>query len=242
MKTISTHINNFLLSGTGFLFLILLYIFSAGPNTQAQDVRCPVSEISTTAKYYSYQFIIDATTMKNIEYFIVQDGSGNIKTAFNACEVCYNADKGYSQVGDVMKCNNCGNQYAINNLGSQGQGGCWPGFLPHTINADEIIIQITEIVKGAYLFPPEPYSGVNDLKDLPSSFILNVNSNELILKMPLSADRIIRIFDLNAHILNSISSSSTELSLNISSLTSGIYIITIQEADKVYFKLINIGR
>jgi len=242
MKTIFTKINTILLSGISFLFLILLYIFSAGTNAQAQDKRHPVSEISTTAKYYSYTYIINATTKKEIEYFIVQDGNGNIKTAFNACEVCYNADKGYSQNGDIMKCNNCGNQYPIENLGSQGQGGCWPGYLPHTINADEIVIQNSEIEKGAYLFPPEPYSGVNDPKVLPSSFIINVKDNELLLKMPVSAERNISIFDLNGHILNSVTSSSTDLSFNISSLACGVYIMTVEEAEKVYFRMFNIGK
>ncbi|MCL5991503.1 MAG: DUF2318 domain-containing protein [Bacteroidetes bacterium] len=242
MKTIFTRINAILLSETNLLLLFLLYIFSAGPNAQAQDRRHPVSEISTTAKYYSYTYIINATTKKEIEYFIVQDGSGNIKTAFNACEVCYKADKGYSQKGDVMHCNNCGNEYPIEDLGSQGQGGCWPGYLPHTINGDEIVIQISGIEKGAYLFPEEQYSGVNDPKDLPDSFVLNVNANELILKSPISAERKISIFDLNGHILNSISSSSVVLSLNISRLSSGVYIMTIEEADKVYFRMINVGR
>jgi hypothetical protein len=141
-----------------------------------------------------------------------------------------------------MHCNNCGNEYAITNLGSQGQGGCWPGYLPHAINADEIVIQISEIEKGAYLFPVEQISGINDPKVLPSSFILTVKDDELLLKMPSSAERNIRIFDMNAHILNSISSSNTELSLNISSLSSGVYIMTVEEAGKTYFRMINIAK
>lgn len=242
MKTIYTNINAVILSGISSLVLILLFIVSASPNAQAQDLKHPVSEISTTANYYSYTYIINATTKKEIEYFIVLDGSGNIKTAFNACEVCYRADKGYSQVGDIMKCNNCGNQYAINNLGSQGQGGCWPGYLPHTISADEIVILISEIEKGAYLFPDEQISGINDPKELPSSFILFVKGNEIQLRMPSSADRKVCLFDLNANIYNSISTSSNELSLNTSSLACGVYIITVEEGGKTYFRIINIGR
>ncbi|TAL69447.1 MAG: DUF2318 domain-containing protein [Bacteroidetes bacterium] len=238
MKISSTKINTL-----NYISLLLFVVFLMNFNfAKAQDKRHPVSEITQTAKYYSYQYIIDGSTLKNIEYFIVKDGSGNFKTAFNACEVCYKADKGYSQKGDKMHCNNCGNEYPIENLGSQDTGGCWPGYLPHTISGDEIVIQISDIEKGAYLFPPEPYSDVNDPMNLPPSFTLIVKVYELLLTMPTPAERNIRIFDMNAHILSSLTSNANELSINTGNLSCGVYMLVIQEGKYTYYRLFNIGR
>ena len=241
MKISYTKFNSLRISFFSILLLIAVTICNLNI-AKSQDKRHPVSEISTTAKYYSYQYIIDANTMKNIEYFIIKDAGGNIKTAFNACEVCYKADKGYSQNGDKMHCNNCGNEYPISNLGSQGQGGCWPGYLPHTLNGDEIVIQVSDIEKGAYLFPPEPYSGVSDTKALPASFTLSVNEFELKLNMPGPAERKITIYNMNGLILNSLKSNSNELSISTGNLPCGVYILMIDEGHNSYYKLFDIER
>ncbi|MBI5325817.1 MAG: DUF2318 domain-containing protein [Ignavibacteriae bacterium] len=222
--------------------IILIMIILNLNSLSGLDRRHPVSEISTTPNYYSYNYIINSTTMKVIDYFIVKDGSGNIKSAFNACEVCYKADKGYSQRGDKMHCNNCGNEYPIENLGTQGQGGCWPGYLPHEISGDEIVIQISDLENGEYLFPAEPYSGVSDIKNLPTDFKLFVKENELEIRMPSAIDRNIRIFDMNSHILSSLKCSANELSINTFNLSCGIYILVVEDEKNSYYSLFNVVR
>ena len=108
-------------------------------------VKIPLSEISAKAKFYDYD---------GIEYFIVEAKDGTIKTAFNACDVCYRAKKGYSQKGDDMVCNNCGNHYAISGLGTQNirGGGCWPGYLPSSVEGDYLVIKKSDLEAGRYRF------------------------------------------------------------------------------------------
>ena len=86
-----------------------------------------------------------------IEWF---SDNGLIKTAFDACDVCYGSYKGYRQEGDSMICNNCGNSYPISGLGTEnkGGGGCWPGYLPSEIKGEYLIIKKSDIKKGGYRF------------------------------------------------------------------------------------------
>ena len=85
---------------------------------EGNTVKVSVNEVSSNAVWYDYN---------GIKFFIVKDKKNNIKTAFDACDVCYKSRKGYSQNGDDMVCNNCGNHYPISELGTANlRGGCWP--------------------------------------------------------------------------------------------------------------------
>jgi len=110
-----------------------------------KEVIIPLSEISENAKWYEYD---------GIRYFAVKANDGSIKTAFDACDVCYSSRKGYSQQGNVMVCNNCGNKYPISGLGTENLrgGGCWPGYLPNTIKEENLIIKVSDLKKGDYRF------------------------------------------------------------------------------------------
>lgn len=82
-------------------------------------------DISNTARFYPIK--VDGVSM---EVLAVKDTQGNIRTAFNTCQVCYTSGKGYYvQQGDKLVCQNCGNQYAVDQVEIQ-SGGCnpWPIF------------------------------------------------------------------------------------------------------------------
>ena len=112
-------------------------------------VRIPISDISKTAKFYEYD-----SNGVDIEYFVVLATDGSIKTAFNACDVCYKSKKGYRQEGNDMICNNCGLSFNIDGLGSKNKnpGGCWPGYLPNTLEAGDIVIKVKDIESGRFRF------------------------------------------------------------------------------------------
>lgn len=58
------------------------------------------SDISEKASFYPIN--VDGTRM---EVLAVKDSSGNIRTAFNTCQVCYSSGKGYYvQSGNVLVC------------------------------------------------------------------------------------------------------------------------------------------
>jgi len=123
---------------------------SDGDAVQDADfVVIRLSEISGTVKHYTYD-----TGAATVKYFAVKDSDGVVRTAFDACEVCYNAGKGYSQDGTDVVCNNCGLRFRIDDLGTKNRGrGCWPAYLPHEVDGDEIVIKKSDFEAGAYLFP-----------------------------------------------------------------------------------------
>ena len=85
-------------------------------------------------------------------HIIDEDPNGNIKTAFDACDVCGGA-KGYAQVGDDVKCIKCGRFFNLEDLGTKNKGGgCWPSHLNHRIEGGYILIDKFELAQGASMF------------------------------------------------------------------------------------------
>ena len=138
------------------LALVGFFLFKGktGSAVLAYDevVKIPLSEISGTAKFYDYD-----SSGVNIKYFAVKASDGSIKTAFDACDVCYRSRKGYRQEGNDMVCNNCGNRYAISGLGTKNLkgGGCWPGYLPSKIDGDYLIVGEKDLESGRYTVSPK---------------------------------------------------------------------------------------
>ncbi len=111
-------------------------------------IYIPITELSTTASFFEYE-----GHKATIKYFAVLDGEGQVHVAFDACDVCYGAKLGYSQMGSVMVCNNCGNQFAISGIGTENKGGgCWPGFLEATITDTHLVIEPDILEAGSWYF------------------------------------------------------------------------------------------
>ncbi len=51
-----------------------------------------------------------------IEFFVLKSKDGVVRAAFNACDVCFAAKKGYTQDGDEMICNNCGRRFPADQI------------------------------------------------------------------------------------------------------------------------------
>ena len=107
----------------------------------------PVAELADgTARFYSAD--VAGTT---VEYFVVQDAGGEVRTAFDACDVCYPAKKGYTQDGDVMVCNNCGRQFPTDGIGTVA-GGCNPSPLEAKVKGGEVVITSDALAAGTRYF------------------------------------------------------------------------------------------
>ncbi|MGA9348129.1 MAG: DUF2318 domain-containing protein [Anaerolineae bacterium] len=98
------------------------------------------------AHYYTYMH-----EDQPIEFFILKSKDGIVRAAFNACDVCFAAKKGYSQDGDVMVCNNCGRRFPADQINAI-QGGCNPSPLQRAVEGDSIVIQVEDIVGGLKYF------------------------------------------------------------------------------------------
>lgn len=129
----------------GVMMICLLpEIVMAGPDQET----FPVENFDNgKARFYKYK----GKNGHSIKYFIVKSDDGVIRAAFDACDVCWRAGKGYKQDGGVMICKNCGRRfpaYSINEV----QGGCNPAPLPRIIVGDKLIIKHSNLEKGAAYF------------------------------------------------------------------------------------------
>ena len=134
-------------------FLVLLVLFvgcSEGKNTvevTAGEIRIPVKTVDN-GKAHFFEYNAGNTT---IQYFVLKSYDGVIRAAFNACDVCYAAKKGYTQNGDYMICNNCGQPFRSNTINDV-RGGCNPSPLERKIIDDHLVIRVSDVEKGRMYF------------------------------------------------------------------------------------------
>ncbi|WP_051617324.1 DUF2318 domain-containing protein [Desulfonatronovibrio hydrogenovorans] len=100
-----------------------------------------------TAKHYVYD---DGNGLK-IRFFVVKSPDGVVRTAFDACDLCWTADKGYVQDGEFMICRNCGMRFHSSLINVE-QGGCNPAPLTREVVGSELHIQRKDVLEGARYF------------------------------------------------------------------------------------------
>ncbi|MBW1842625.1 MAG: DUF2318 domain-containing protein [Deltaproteobacteria bacterium] len=122
----------------------------AAPSAVTADatmVAYPVSLFSDgQARHYEYTH--DDVTVR---YFVLKSSDGVIRAAFDACDVCWPAGKGYYQEGDTMVCRNCGRRFA-SVLVNEVKGGCNPAPLNRTLDGDKLVLRVDDILEGRQYF------------------------------------------------------------------------------------------
>ena len=115
----------------------------------SESISIPLDSLSGQAKWFEYD--ASGTTVR---FFAIKLNDGSVKTAFDACDVCGYAKKGYRQEGSFMVCNNCGNRYPISGIGTENKtpGGCWPGYLPSKIVDGSVVIEKADLKDGVARF------------------------------------------------------------------------------------------
>ena len=140
MKKKTTTILIGILTGT-----MAILISGCSNNSSSQSIKntstsanTPIAGLSQTASFYKAD--LDGT---EVELVALKDSKGNLRTAFNACQVCYSSGRGYyRQEGEYLVCQNCGNSFTIDQVGIA-SGGCnpWPILdSDRTVTDDEIQI------------------------------------------------------------------------------------------------------
>jgi len=117
----------------------------------SDKVYIPESEVSD-GNLHIYN-IYSENEAKNIYFFIVKASDGTYRAAANACEVCYGAKKGFSQVGDKIRCDNCRTVYSKDQIALQ-RGGCNPRPIDKNVKVVEgnLEINLSDIENSADLF------------------------------------------------------------------------------------------
>lgn len=86
-----------------------------------------------------------------ISFFVVKSSDGVVRSAFNTCDVCYKALKGYRQEGHEMVCNNCDQRFPTDKINIV-KGGCNPAPLNRQQLGEKIVIAAADIEKGSWYF------------------------------------------------------------------------------------------
>lgn len=86
-----------------------------------------------------------------VRYFVLRSSDGVIRSAFDACDSCWPAGKGYRQDGAEMVCENCRMRFPLTKI-MEVKGGCNPAPLLHAIRGDQVVIQVQDILDGAGYF------------------------------------------------------------------------------------------
>ena len=135
-------------------------VLNTVPDTVApQSARTTAAPASDTKITYAVSDFADGKARHfqhthgdiTIKYFILKSADGVIRAAFDACDVCWPAGKGYYQDGDVMVCRNCGRRFASVKV-NEVSGGCNPAPLTRQIQNDKVVIQIKDIITGRNYF------------------------------------------------------------------------------------------
>ena len=110
-------------------------------------VSIPVSEVDDgEAHYYVYD-----NGGRDVKFFLLKSEDGVIRAAFDACDVCFGEKKGYSQDGEFMVCNNCGQRFHSARI-NEVQGGCNPSPLTRVIQGGNVILNVGDIAVGGRYF------------------------------------------------------------------------------------------
>lgn len=118
--------------------------------SSGESLVIPTADITTDASFFPVE--VDGTRM---EVIAVKDSEGNIRTAFNTCQICYDSGRGYYvQSGNYLVCQNCGNRFSMDQVEIE-SGGCnpWPILAENkTVTADEISVSYDFLVEAQGIF------------------------------------------------------------------------------------------
>ena len=142
-----------LLMASGFLFLHPggedVPMVEATPSAEgSKTVSYPVALFDDGQARHFRHRVDDHLT---VNYFILKSSDGIIRSAFDACDVCWPAGKGYVQSGDFMVCRNCGRRFASVRV-NEVKGGCNPAPLNRKVVDGRIVILVEDIEKGKGYF------------------------------------------------------------------------------------------
>lgn len=110
-------------------------------------VSIPVTDVNDGEAHY-YSMDVNGTDVK---FFLLKSSDGVIRAAFDACDVCFREKKGYTQDGEFMVCNNCGQRFHSSRI-NEVKGGCNPSPLARTSDGQTVSILASDIISGRGYF------------------------------------------------------------------------------------------
>jgi uncharacterized membrane protein len=145
-----------------FAAMVALIVVSAVGPVLAWNFTVPAKEVrpengvfafpaSSFADGKAQHFEYKASPDKRVRFFVVKSTDGEIRAAFDACEKCFRAQKGYVQQANDMVCINCGLKFRTDKVNVV-TGGCNPSPLQRTIQGDKVVITLNDVTSGLRYF------------------------------------------------------------------------------------------
>lgn len=111
------------------------------------EVSLPVSELSEKARFYEYK----TASGKTVRFFALKSPDGVYRAALDACDVCFDAKKGYRQEGEDLVCNKCGMHFPSAKV-NEAKGGCNPIGLERNVAGGRLKLSAKELEAGVNYF------------------------------------------------------------------------------------------
>ena len=129
------------------------FLGEKGETLTAQQDKVYIPETAVAdGQLHNFNYYSDQSG-KNIYFFIVKASDGTYRAAANACEVCFGAHKGFSQAGELIRCDNCGTTYTKDQIATQ-KGGCNPRPIDSEVPVvdGQLVIDLIDLEATADLF------------------------------------------------------------------------------------------
>ena len=120
---------------------------SAGVVETADEVRIPLASLDS-GKALFLKASVEGT---EIHYFTMKSSDGVYRAAYDTCDVCFRANRGYRQEGDTVVCNNCGQAFPSEKV-NEIKGGCNPAPLARLVEGGYLVIKKSDLALGGPYF------------------------------------------------------------------------------------------
>ncbi|MDR3163222.1 MAG: DUF2318 domain-containing protein [Helicobacteraceae bacterium] len=128
---------------TAVFMACALSLMADGRTAENDDLVIQIKDVSESGRFYP----ISVDGMK-MEVIAIRASDGTVRTAFNACRVCYSSGRGYYKMDQgVLVCQNCGNRFGAESVETQ-SGGCSP--VP-IFGDDKSVTNDTIVISRGYL-------------------------------------------------------------------------------------------
>jgi uncharacterized membrane protein len=138
------------------LLAVMLFVFAVSASlTVVNTTSASATQVTYPEKTFgngkAQHFTYKTDDGVTIRYFIIRSSDGVIRAAFDACDVCWQENKGYAQNGDFMVCKNCGKKFPSARV-NEVQGGCNPAPLVRKVENGNLVIRVADLLQGKRYF------------------------------------------------------------------------------------------
>lgn len=112
-----------------------------------EDIIISADRLSENISFIDYN-----AAGTDMQFMLLKTDDGRIRCSLNTCQVCNGSPYAYFvQEGDKVICQNCGNEFALTQIGDE-HGGCNPAPLEFNEENGNVVIDAENLVKYAPAF------------------------------------------------------------------------------------------